>query len=236
MTEIGPMPAGPSGQAPLARPSFRILGRAHASVAGLFDAVSVLDDKRRAGNTSTKGRMSRVEVDVLRSALVLTSAGLDAAMKRLVNDVGRALVLRPSSGARRQFEEYLKSELAKPQVSGTFRCAVIAFDQSESLIDLYLGERAKSSFQGSSDLKVRVRQTLGISKSDVPDSEIERLDEFFLSRNKIVHEMDLNDPSSKSTARVHRRKEKVAAQCSLVFEVGTALICGAAAAARKVGV
>ena len=42
--------------------------------------------------------MSKVEVDVVRSAIVFTSAGLDATMKRLVNDVGRALVPRPGTG------------------------------------------------------------------------------------------------------------------------------------------
>ena len=51
---IGAMPPGPVGHSPLVRPSYRILGRTHASVSGLFEAVSILDEARRsADNTPT---------------------------------------------------------------------------------------------------------------------------------------------------------------------------------------
>ena len=102
---LAKLPPAPRVQAPPIRPAYRVLGRAHASVLGLLGAVQVLDDARRSSNTTAKGRMSKVEVDVVRSAIVFTSAGLDATMKRLVNDVGRALVPRPGTGARHQYEQ-----------------------------------------------------------------------------------------------------------------------------------
>jgi hypothetical protein len=51
--------------------------------------VEILDDHRRGSNPNTKGRMTRDEIGILRSAIVLASSGLDASMKRLVNDVAR---------------------------------------------------------------------------------------------------------------------------------------------------
>lgn len=230
------MPKTASGTAPLVRPAERILGRAHASVAGLFSAVGYLDERRRSENSSTKGRMSRVEIDVLRSAIVMTSAGLDATMKRLVNDVGRVLALKSGSGAAAQYEEFLKRELARQGgMTEPFRNAVLSNDASAALLKVYLAERTKASFQGSGDLKVRVRQTLGISKKQAPDLDIERLDTFFIARNKISHEMDLSQPDSSSIARVHRTPTTVASQCKDVFSLAGVLIRGAAVIARKHG-
>lgn len=205
-------------------------------MSGLFGAVSVLDAARRNGNSTTKGRMSKVEVDVLRSAIVLTSAGLDAAMARLVVDVGRVHIQQAGTGARHQYEEYMKAELAKPNVSQSFRQAILSSDASAALRAEYLADRTKASFQGSSDLKIRVRQMLGIPKVEVPDADLEALDDFFAARNKIVHEMDLREPNTTSVARVHRRPDVVAAQCAGVFKVGGALIREAAVACRKAGV
>lgn len=183
-----------------------------------------------------KGRRSKVEIDVIRSAIVLSSAGLDASMKRLVNDVGRVLAVRAGTGARREFEEHLKRELAKPSVAPSFRQAILDLQVSDRLLALYLSERTKASFQGSEDLRVRVRQTLGVSKSDVPDADLKALNDFFVARNKIAHDMDLKDPASNSIAREHRIPERVAGQCAEVFRVAVQLINGAALASKKGGV
>jgi hypothetical protein len=232
---VGGMPGGPSGRVPQVRAAYRILGRAHASVAGLFAAVEILDEARRSANPPTKGRMSKVEVDVLRSAIVLTSAGLDASMKRLVNDVARALATKPGTGARMQYEEFLKEQLSRPEVTASFRDAVLSMDASDRLLKTYLAEKTRASFQGSSDLASRVRQALGIPKSEVPDQDLSALDDFFLARNKIAHEMDLKQSDTDSIARVHRRPDVVARQCTEVFKVGGALIRGAAFACKKGG-
>lgn len=234
MTDIGQLLPGPPGRVPTVRPSYRILGRAHASVTGLFAAVNVLDGKRRQGNESTKGRTSNVEIDVVRSAIILTSAGLDSSMKRLVNDVGRVLITRPGTGARHEFEEYLKRELAKPNIAPSFREAVLDIQVADRLLAHYLAERTRASFQGSSDLKVRVRQTLGIARADVGDEALTALDEFFVARNKIAHDMDLKDPASHSVAREHRDPGTIASQCDQVFRIAVSIIHGAAVACKKV--
>lgn len=138
-------------------------------------------------------------------------------------------------GKRRQFEEYLKSEMSKPNVTDAFRIAVLDLRMADKLLANYLAERTRASLQGSGDLKTRLRQTLGISKSEVPDADLEALDDFFIARNKISHEMDLKDPASDSIAREHRRPDIVAAQCAEAFKAGVGLIRGAAVACKKGG-
>lgn len=236
MTGISPLPKGPArGQHGGARPAYVLIDRTHSSVTGLFDSVSLLSETRRAANPSTKGRSAKLEVDVLRSAIVFTSAGLDASMKRLVNDVGRSLITKDTTAAYAQYQAYLKSELALPQVSAPLREAVLSRDVASRLVSHYFGEKTKASFQGSGDLQKRVRQTLGISQSIVPDHVFRDLDVFFVARNNIVHQMDLVDPFSESIRRVHRTPEVVAEMCSQVFDVAVQLINAAASTVRSAG-
>jgi hypothetical protein len=175
-------------------------------------------------------------MDVLRSAIIFTGAGLDATMKRLVNDAGRALILAKAPGARASFEVFLKDEMAKPNLSDGMRKAVLADSPDRALLSHFLATRTKASFQGSSDLKSRVRQTLGIPKRLVQDAQIDGLDDFFVARNKIVHEMYLEDSTGTSVARVKRVPARVATECASVFDVAGALIRGAASICRSAGV
>lgn len=236
VTYLAGLPSGPTGRAPLVRPAYRILSRSHASVSGLFQAVDILDATRRDANEATNGRTSKVELDVLRSAIVFTSAGLDATMKRLVNDVGRRLVTVPGTGARRVYEEYVKRELLKPKVSDSFKDSILDPDPGARLVAHYLADRTKASFQGSGDLEKRVRRALGIAGSQVREDELKRLDDFFLARNKISHDMDLKNPNTESVAREHRTPGQVADQCNEVFDVAVKLIHGAALACKSAGV
>lgn len=237
MNAINPLRKLDQGRQAWARPAYRILGRAHVSVSELFAASSALGTARRKANSSPRGRNSVSEVDILRSAIVMTSAGLDASMKLLVNEAGRELISRGAVGACAAYRQHLKREMSKPRVSDSFRQAVLADDPGKGLLKFYLRERTKASFQGSGDLVVRVKGVLGISNSEVPDSVLEQLKPFFEARNKIVHEMDLEDPEKKkdSVKRVHRYTEVVARQCNEVFEVAVLLIRGASSECWRAG-
>ena len=227
MIKLAPLRAAPRTHAPQVRPAYRLLRGAHDSVSGLFDVVQDLSVVRRDGNPTRKGPMVREEVDILRAAVVLTSSGLDASMQRLVRDVGGCLILRPGTGARKQYEEYMKAELSGGAVG--IRDAVLGFDPKTSLLDYYLAARTKASLQGSGDLKVRVRCVLGISKSVIPDTRLEALDQFFTVRNSIVHKMDYQKSSGATTARNKRAPDDVAAMCASTFRVAADFMHAAAA-------
>ncbi|WP_410661762.1 hypothetical protein [Amycolatopsis sp. lyj-112] len=79
--------------------------------------------------------------------------------------------------------------------------------------------------QGSSDVKARVRDTLGISNAQFPVAQIETLDKFFKARNAIVHDVDYEDPSAPSSrARWRRKMEEVRDDCDAVLAVVATII------------
>lgn len=228
--ELLPLRDGPKGRVPEVRNAYRFLRGAHKTVADLFTVLEAESEIRRSGNSDMRGRMATWEVDLLRSAIVFTSSGLDASMTRLVFDIGRYLVPRPGTGARAQYERFVRDALAGTNpVDQGLRDAIISPDPAAALLDYYLRARTKASFQGSGDLGSRVRNCLGIPKTRVPDSSLAALDPFFKARNRIVHDMDYEAPDSpKRLARIHRSREAAGAMCNSTFEVAADLMHAAA--------
>lgn len=229
------LPPGPSFRAPLVRPAYRLLKGSYSTVAGLLDAVPVLDAARRSGNDTTRGRMSRTEVDVLRAAIIMTSAGVDATMRRLVSDAAGAMIRVPGTAANITFSVYIKKTLSSGSVPESLKDAIVSSDPTSSILAFYLAERTRSSYQGSGDLRVRVKRVLGVSDQDVADTRLSSLDLFFQARNAIAHDLDYISTSTHSIKRAHRTVDVTADMCSQVFEVAAELITGTGIALVKAG-
>jgi hypothetical protein len=217
---LATLPPGPKVQAPQVRNAARYLRGAHSSVAGLFDSVQTIAAVRRTANATTVGRLNRQEVDLLRSAIVFTSSGLDAAMTVLVSDAARHLIrCGKSTGAKAQFDLYLKNEMsAAAPVPQGLRDAVIHDEAATKILDHYVRERTKASYQGSGDLEKRVRNVLGIASTRISTGTLQSLDPFFKARNRIAHDLDYEDTTNpKATKRTERRVDDVVALCDGVF-------------------
>jgi hypothetical protein len=124
------------------------------------------------------------------------------------------------------------SRLRRTEPLRDFLAAVRDRDPRRRMVDLYVASLTKASFQGSSDVKDRVRDALGIANRVVKRQRIERLDEFFTARNAIVHDLDYQEPSSTRTARYSRRMEDVRDQCNDVLALVAELIHAAASNLR----
>ena len=222
--EFPPLRDAPKGRVPEIRNAYRYLRGAHASVSGLFDVVHTLAEARTADGDG-RGRVPGEEVDLLRAAIVFTSSGLDASMKRLVNDAGRALIPIPGTGARREYELFLTRKLQEPGCEQRLMSALIDVDPAGALVKYYLSERSRASFQGSGDLEKRVRNCLGVAGSRVTSESLKDLDEFFSVRNSIVHSMDYVDvESSTKYKRSNRSVNDTATLCKKTFAVAADLI------------
>lgn len=224
--EILPLRAGPKAKVPEVRNAYRYLRGAHHSVAGVVNASQALAEHRRSGNSTTTGRPSGDEVDLLRSAIVLTSSGIDSAMQRILWDAGLFLIPKKGTAARAAYEAHLKQELAgKGNVDQNLREAMIESDPPRPMLDYYLGLKSKASFQGSGDLKRRVRNTLGVPNTAISDTVLESLDPFFLARNRIAHAMDYEKPEEpQRTARTHRTVGEVTTMCNNALAVSADLL------------
>ncbi|MCX6501140.1 MAG: hypothetical protein NT132_01795 [Microbacterium sp.] len=223
---IEPLRDGPKAKVPEVRNAYRFLNGTHGSVAGIVSASQRLSDIRRVANKTTVGRLASEEVDLLRSAIVMTSSGIDASMQRIIWDAGRYLIPIGGTAARAQYEAELKQALSgKDKVDEDLKRAIIGAEPAEHLLVYYLRMKTKASFQGSGDLKKRVRNALGVPNSTVPDATLESLDPFFKARNNIAHSMDYERPDeSGRRARVHRSVDDVTSMCNNALGIAADLL------------
>lgn len=225
----------PKTIAPSVRQARRLLDGSHRSVDDILAASQELEKSRRASNDSAKGRRKQREVDLLRAALVFSSAGIDACMTRLVNDSGRVLIRSPKTGAHQQYREFLKQAIPANSVDAGLRDRLLDMDIEESVLTYYLSQKTKASFQGSGDLQKRVVLVLGLPKATLVQATIDGLDEFFKARNEIVHEMDFADSTGRSTARQPRGAIEVQEQCYSALNSAAELINATIATLSKAG-
>ncbi|MFF6835784.1 hypothetical protein ACFY84_28665 [Streptomyces sp. NPDC012438] len=208
LTPLGPQPRGCPAEV---KGSWKYLVGAHDSVTGLFDTLHVLRLKS-AEESDARGRLSHDQTDQLRAAIVFTSAGLDACLRRLLRDALPTLV-NGNSAAEGKFKHFVNEQLNIDKASRAFRAAVIDPDPRNRLIDMYIDSLTGSSLQGHKDLQ-KVRDALGIPMSDISDSTLEKLGPFFSARNEIAHELDLVNPTGRGTSsRRDRKMSAVKDQC-----------------------
>jgi hypothetical protein len=100
-------------------------------------------------------------------------------------------------------------------------------------VRLYVDAKTKASYQGSGEVKDRVRDLLGIPNQTLPLHRIRALDGFFTARNDIVHQLDYVDPRRTSVAGHHRSPSDVLAEVDRVLTLVADLIGGAAEVLRS---
>jgi len=228
---LSALPPAPSGRAPLVRGALKYLAATHQTVTGILDSFDVVRAKAAESKATAAGRLSRDQVDLLRAAMVFTSSGLDAVCHRLVRDAAPSLIDK-GGGAKAQFDAYLKDQLDHPSAPEGLLDAVTAPDPRAALIERYVAAKTSASFQGSSDLRRRVRDLLGIPKKALPDARLTALDPFFEARNHIVHRLDYQDPAGQRTARHHRAPADVVIQCDQVLLLANDVVVQTAALLR----
>ena len=216
------------------RPAWKFLRTAHDSTAAILESFEA---RRRANKDAigkTHGRLSADEMDLLRAAIVFTSSGMDASLQRLVRDTLPALIAVEGSGARAKYQKFLTEQLRLVKPMKEFSAAVLGDDPARELVKAYVDMRTKASYLGIGDLTDRVRETLGLSRTAVPEADIYALEPFFLARNAIVHRMDYVDAAApKSRKRHPRMYDATVSECDLAFDVVSRLILESANLMRR---
>lgn len=215
-------------------PAWWLLRSTHDSVTGLFDTLHLVRRTRAAKkNQSTRGRLSSDEQDLLRAAVVFTSAGLDAALTALLREAVPILIAGNET-AHGKFERFLDDQILAPKVSAEFRAAIKDPEPRSSMVRLYVDSLTKASFQGSGDVKDRAREALGLTNKQLPTKRITELDKFFTVRNDVAHRMDhLGAAADAKPARKQRHPTEVGAMCDQALLVVRDLIKAAAANIAK---
>ncbi|HEY8982575.1 MAG TPA: hypothetical protein VIU15_23670 [Streptomyces sp.] len=180
-------------------PAWWRLRSTHDSVSGLFDTLHLVRRTRaQQHNTTTRGRLHSDAQDLLRAAIVFTSAGLDATVQALIHHAVPVLIAQPGT-PRRMYEIFIDQQTRAPNVEDEFLAALKKQDPGAALLDLYVLSKTKASFQGSSDLHDRAGSSLGITNQQIPKARFTALDGFFTARNDVAHRLDMENVSHSTT-------------------------------------
>lgn len=204
-----------------AAPAMKHLSVAHTTLQGVFDSLHVVREAESAGTRNARGRLRESEVDLLRSALVLAGAGLDAVVRRLARDALPSLLAvgATQTGAHKSFKTHVSSRIRDKTPSGTWTDAILHDDPRTAMIAIYVEERTQGSLQSEKDLK-GMRDALGIAVDAIPDEKIGGLRPFLTARNQVAHDLDIKDPADESWGpRRVRRVRTVVGQCNLALDL-----------------
>jgi hypothetical protein len=175
--ELAPLGARPSS-CPEIVPAWWRLVSTHDSVSGLFDTLYSVRRAAAYGEHRTgDSGLSDSFQDLLRAAIVFTSAGVDACLEVLL--IHAVLVLIACNGnARGKFERYIDNQANTSKATQNFLSAIKDPNPRTRLLELYVQDLTSASFQGSKSIKDRCLATLGITNEQLPYSRLTALDGF----------------------------------------------------------
>ncbi len=156
---------------------------------------------RKLKKKELRGHLSESEVDILRAVIVFAGAGLDAALKKLIQDTVRDIAVR-NPLARKKFLDFLDRHMAGTDTPVNRRLlAEVLIDgrgTQAALLDRYERDLTGDSLQSSEQVSV-VCGALAIEDRTVRErlKSGALLDQMFKARNDIVHELDLTDTGRK---------------------------------------
>ncbi|WP_125620359.1 hypothetical protein [Actinomadura sp. WAC 06369] len=188
----------------------------YESVTGLFDTLYLVRRTRAStNNSSTRGRLSSDAQDLLRAAIVFTSAGVDASMQALIEYAAPSLILHNET-AKKRFEVFVDQQVRAPKVADEFVSALKHRDPHDQMVQLYIASLTRASFQGSGDLRDRAAGALGISNKQIPKGRFTALNPFFAARNEVAHHLDLQNGAAADAKppRIPRTQEAIGPMCN----------------------
>src|SRR5579885_1522541 len=181
----------------------------HTAASSLLTAFD--DAKTKRGNV--RGVLTDQEQDILRAALVMSCAGLDAAIKQAIRDCIEEL-LQKEKAVRDGFEKFIRKrisgegDLLEVSQGARFLASVLADPTPrKKLIEGYIKDLTGESLQSTEEV-LRTLAALGLDHKALK-LDIARLKEIFGIRNKIIHELDID-------LNAKKRKRKVRSQTDLL--------------------
>lgn len=192
---------------------------AHESADALLKAY----DLARTQRGRPRGMTTDNEQDLLRSMLVMAAAGLDGMAKQLITDTLPSLITIDEK-AQNSFEKFIARRLTS-ELAGTnarlLASALAAPSPQARLIAEYIQSLTGGSLQSTESL-FEVAAALGADATAiglVPD----QLKPIFDTRNKIIHELDINLNARKRTRTV-RKQGLMIKHTERLLQIAAALI------------
>lgn len=204
--------------------SQRFLASAHEAADEIWATLEVLRSRRKEKGGDIRGRLVMNEEDQLRAAIVFTGAGLDATLKRLIEDALPEL-LTFNVQSQKKFEEFAAQRISAVDTVDPKAVAryLTAADPRARLIYDYVYKLTGSSLQSEQQVDT-VASALGVDDKEVRKA-IPDLKPLFIARNEISHELDLQSLEKRGDrTRRSRPMKGTKAICDAGFRVGQQIV------------
>ena len=179
----------------------------HASASSLVEAFD--DTKTKRGNP--RGVLIDQEQDILRAALVMCCAGVDAALKQAIRDCFPHL-LEKSTVVRDGFVKFIRKRISGEgdvlELASGAKFLALALAEKEprtKLVEEYIRELTGDSLQSVEEI-LRTTAALGLEHKSL-GLDTPGLKQIFSIRNKIIHELDLDLNAPKRKRRVRSQAD-----------------------------
>lgn len=206
MTEFKTMNNAATKSAKLEKASL-IFQYTHAAASSLLVAFD--DAKTKRGNP--RGVLTDQEQDILRAALVMSYAGLDAALKQAIRDCIDRLLLKDRA-VLEGFEKFIRKRIAGDGdvlelSSGAKFLSIVLADRRprRRLIEEYIKELTGESLQSAEEI-MRTVAALGLDNKQIK-LDVQDLKKIFSIRNKVIHELDIDLDALKRKRRVRSQAD-----------------------------
>lgn len=187
----------------------QVASTAHSAADALLHAYEVMRGQRGR----PRGMTTDNEQDLLRSMLVMAAAGLDATVKQLVEDAVPSLV-RIDAISQNTFEKFVQRRiLGDPGTTGAgmnvkaLAAVLAASNPQKRLLEEYVSHLTGGSLQSFQSL-LTVAAALGIEPASAGIRE-DQLGPIFRTRNKIIHELDINLTAKNRTRTVRSQASMI---------------------------
>lgn len=194
-----------------------IYNYSYTSAKSLVDAFS--EAKARRGDK--RGVLTDQEQDILRAALVMSCAGIDASLKQAIRDCFERL-FQAKEETHKDFHSFVQKRLGGDLDSDAYVAGkrflskvLIQENPRKMLIEEYIRYLTGDSLQSFEQL-MRTWAALGLGAQKRLNEKKTVLNDIFIVRNKIIHELDID-------LEAPARKRRVRSQMQLINDIESVL-------------
>jgi hypothetical protein len=217
MSRFKHFPAKPKNLNLLA--SYYILCGAHDAASSFLGTFEITRTNRGA-----KGASTDVEQNLLRAMLIFSSSGLDSMVKQLVKD-SLGLVIEKNEGAQKMFESYVEKRLKKSdELDLRFLSKLLANQEPRNILIQDLVNTICSSSLQSKEQLLKVAANFDLPTIEI-STDLKKLEDIFLARNQISHEMDV-DFTQPIRSRRPRQKQMMIEYTEEILRISNSFLCG----------
>jgi len=201
----------------LCETSFVILCNTHDAATSFLETFNTIRTNRNA-----RGAPTDEEMDLLRAMFTFASSGLDSLVKQLIRDT-LPTIIEIDQGANEIFKNFVERRIKREDGFDSKLIADVLcnINPRRKLIDILISELTSQSLQ-STDQLLRVGAFFNIPSHQLIQNR-DNINQVFVARNQIVHEMDV-DFSQPNRNRRPRARRILTNHTNVIFRLANSFL------------